>query len=150
MFSPKVATTLSLISVVSVKINIKKQFGKKPYMIKLFLKKLCVMCPYIRLYSRGIYVVTFSKTEDKKKHTNEIMVIKRSFKKKKKTICFPKTCNHKCFYLPLVALSLPPVVVGLASVLCDDSTVLWTVVCVLSYVLSVAVVMVMSIKRNKQ
>lgn len=101
------------------------------------------MCPYIRLYSRGIYVVTFTKTEDKKKHTNEIMVIKRSIKKKKKTICFPKTCNHKCFYLPLVVLSLPPVV-------CDDSTVLWTVVCVLSYVLSVAVVMVMSIKRNKQ
>lgn len=30
-------------------------------------------------------------------------------------------------FQPCVVLSLPPVVVGLASVLCDDSTVLWTV-----------------------
>lgn len=55
------------------------------------------------------------------------------------------------FFLPLVVLSLPAVVVGrLGSVLCDDATVLWTVVWVLSYVLYVTVVVVMSIISNKQ
>lgn len=40
--------------------------------------------------------------------------------------------SHKALYIvgfqPFVVLSLPPVVVGLASVLFDDATVLWTVV----------------------
>lgn len=68
-----------------------------------------------------------------------------------KTKCFIfKTCKHKCFFLPFVVLSLPPVVVGLDSVLCDDSNVLWTVVWVLSYVLSVSVVVVISYVSNTQ
>lgn len=62
--------------------------------------------------------------------------------------------SHKTQYIvgfqPCVVLSLPPVVVGLASVLFDDSTVLWTVVWALSYVLSVIVDVVISEVRNTQ
>lgn len=58
--------------------------------------------------------------------------------------------NISGFFLPLVVLLIPSVVVGLDSVLCDDSSVPWTVVWVLLYVLSVIVVVVMSSIRNKQ
>lgn len=98
MFSPKVATTLSLISVVSVKINRNKQFGKKkPYMIKLFFKKLCVMCPYIRLYSRGIYVVTFSKTEDKKNILTKSWLLNDLSKRRKNLSVFQKHAITSAF-----------------------------------------------------
>lgn len=108
------------------------------------------MCLYKGLYLRGTYAVTFSETnkEQNKLQYRDTILYCLIYEKDK--IFIFKTCKHKCFFLPLVVLSIPSVVVGLDSVLCDDSSVLWTVVWVLLYVLSVTVVVVMSIVRNKQ